>query len=187
MNAAEIQARAKRRARRIAERRADPRFRRVLGRYVAAGLLQTNEDVLRNRMPMRVADVLWASEVEPRLLELLPALLVKKPALFTAADELPDDLDRVVRALRRHEVPESFRGIDGRAFLRWLPQVGRKQLPSRLKTFRLRQEDLALLARLQGALGGSQTAVLRRALRALAASIAREGYPTPDRKEPNPR
>jgi hypothetical protein len=69
----------------------------------------------------------------------------------------------------------AFRGIDGPALLAWLPRVGHKQkLPSRLKTFRLQQEDLELLERLQRELGGSQTMVLRRALRALAAS-GREG------------
>ena len=68
---------------------------------MAAGLLQTNEPVVRHREPLRVADVLWAGEVEPRLLELLPALLVKKPGLFVDARELPDDLDAAVRALRR--------------------------------------------------------------------------------------
>jgi muconolactone delta-isomerase len=174
----DIRARAKARARRIARRRADLRFRRVLGRYVAAGLLQTNEDVVQHRKPLRVADVLWAGEAEPRLLELLPALLVKKPGLFVDPRDLPDDLDAAVRALRRNREPEMFRGIEGAALLKWLPHVGHKhKLPSQLKTFRMQADDVELLARLQRELGGSQTMVLRRALRALASKASRAGNP----------
>jgi hypothetical protein len=144
----------------------------VLGRYVAAGLLQTNEDVVPHREPLRVADVLWAGETEPRLLELLPALIVKKPALFVDLRELPDDLDAAVHALRRNRTPEAFRGIDGAAQLKWLPHVGHKRkLPSQLKTFRMQRDDLELLAHLQRELGGSQMTVLRRALRALASKV----------------
>jgi hypothetical protein len=171
---AEIQARAKARARRIAQRRADPRFRRVLGRYVAAGLLQTNDDVAQHREALRVADVLWAGEIEPRLLELLPAMLVKRPALFVDPRELPPDLEAVVRALRRNREPGDFRGIDGAALQKWLPHVGHKRkIPSQLKTFRLQQDDLELLARLQRELGGSQTDILRRGLRALATKLSK--------------
>lgn len=169
-----LQARAQKKARAQTRRRADPRYRRVLGRYVAAGLLNTNEDVALNRAPMRVADVLWAGELEPRLLELLPALLVKKPALFGDADALPEDLEAAVRALRRNQEPETFRGIDGHAIAKWLPHVGHKQkLPSQLKSFRLQQDDIELLERLQQKLGGSRTGILRRALRALDAQQTR--------------
>ncbi|MFI5306823.1 MAG: hypothetical protein ACHQ53_05705 [Polyangiales bacterium] len=132
-------------------------------------MLQTNANVARHRAPLRVADVLWAGEAEPRLLELLPALLVKKPGLFVDARGLPDDLDAAVHALRHNREPDMFRGIEGAALLKWLPHVGHKhKLPSQLKTFRMQRDDLELLARLQHELGGSQTMVLRRALRALA-------------------
>jgi hypothetical protein len=166
---ADIQARARRRAGINARRRADPRFKRVMGRYVQAGLLQTNEPFAPYRKPLRVADVLWAGEVEPRMLELLPALLIKKPALFIDAQDIPADLELAVRALRRNRVPEPFRGVDGAALLKWLPLVGHKhKVPSQLKAFRMQKDDLELLERLQRQLGGTQTMVLRRALRALA-------------------
>jgi hypothetical protein len=170
--AAELQKRAKLRYRRIAARRKDVRYRRVLGRYVAAGLLTTNEEVEPYREPIAVRDALWAGAVEPRIIELLPALLIKRPSTFIDPTDLPADLFEVVSALRRNQSPQPFRGVDGQAMARWLPSVGHKgKLPSQLKSFRLQAQDVALLRRLGSELGLSQTAVLRRGLRALAAEL----------------
>jgi hypothetical protein len=169
MTADELQRRAKRRMGQLDRRRRDPRYQRVLARLVGLGLLTTNEAVPKTRAPIEVADALWAAEVEPRVAELLPALLVRRPALFIDARALPDDLAQVVAALRRNEVPSEFRGVPGERLHRWLGSVGRKgQPPSRLKAFRLQPSDLALLTRLRDELGITETAVLRRGLRALA-------------------
>jgi len=170
--AVDLQKRAKRRYRRIATRRKDDRYRRVLGRYVAAGVLTTNEEVEPYRAPIGVRDALWVGEIEPRIIELLPALLIKRPSYFLDPTDLPADLLAVVNALRRNQEPPPLRGIDGRAMARWLPLVGHKgKLPSQLKSFRLQAQDVALLQRLSSELGISQTAVLRRGLRALATEL----------------
>jgi hypothetical protein len=163
-----IQSRAKRRLRELERRRRDPRFARVMGRFTHDGLLTTNTEVVPFTDPLDVADVLWAGEIEPRCLELLPALLVKRPAMFTHYEQLPDDLAVVVRRLRRNLVPASFRGIPGDAVHRWLSRVGRVgRLPSRLESFRLKPEDVQLLEALSKRLGVSKTEVIRRGLRAL--------------------
>ena len=165
----ELQRRAKARLAQLERRRADARYRRVMGRLIGAGLLTSNEALSSRREPVSVQDALWAGEVEPRILELLPALLVKRPSMFTHRDALPEDLAAVVGALRRSREPEDFRGIPGRNLLQWLPRVGRRgKLPSRLKSFRLQAGDVELLDRLSAELGISQTAVLRRGLRAVA-------------------
>jgi hypothetical protein len=118
-----------------------------------------------------VEEVLWAGEVEPRFLELLPALLVKRPSMWVDPHHLPDDLNRVVRRLRRNLEPENFRGIPGTDVYRWLSRVGRRnKLPSRLKAFRLKPEDVRLLEHLSHELRATQTEVLRRGLRALLSS-----------------
>lgn len=167
----ELQRRAKRRLAQLDRQRKDPRYQRVLGRLVGLGLLTTNEPVSKTRASIDVDDALWAAEVEPRIAELLPALLVRRPALFVDARDLPHDLGEVVAALRRNEVPPDFRGTPGAKMHRWLSAVGRKaEPPSRLKAFRLQASDLALLTRLRDELGISETAVLRRGLRALACS-----------------
>jgi hypothetical protein len=177
MNADELQRRAKRRLVQLDRKRRDPRYRRVLGRLVGLGLLTTNEAVRKTSEPIDVGDALWATEVEPRIAELLPALLVRRPALFVDARAVPDDLAEVLGALRRNEVPPDFRGLPGEKLHRWLAPVGRKsEPPSRLKAFRLKTSDLALLTKLRDELGITETAVLRRGLRALAsATWLREG------------
>lgn len=71
------------------------------------------------------------------------ALLVKRPALFESVRDLPPDLDAVVRALRRNEVPPSFRGIPGEALLRWLSRVGRQLAAQELLRKRCRRARLS--------------------------------------------
>ena len=168
MDAAAIQKRAQLRMRAVEKRRRDPRYRRVLGRFVADGLLLSNDAVEPYSGPLKVFDVLWCGEIEPRFLELLPALLVKCPSMFESVEPLPEELGQAVRRLRRNLVPGSFAGIDGRKLYEWLPRVGRKDaVPARLKSFRLKPDDLRLLERLASELGVSETEVIRRGLRAL--------------------
>jgi hypothetical protein len=165
MDLEELKARARKRLRVIERREATPRFRGVVGRYVAAGLLTTNYPVETNRKPLRVDDVLWAGKLEPRLLELLPALIVKRPSLFVDVTNLPPDLAAAVQALRQNRVPPDFRALPGKSLYQWLPRVGRKgKVPSRLKAFRFDAEDTKRLCDLQQRLGMSQIDVLRRAL-----------------------
>jgi len=171
ITAEELQRRAKRRLAQLEKQRKDPRYQRVLGRLVGLGLLTANEPFPKTHARISVGDALWVAELEPRVAELLPALLVRRPALFADARDLPPDLGEVVAALRRNELPPDFRGIPGAKLHRWLSSVGRKpEPPSRLKAFRLQSSDLALLTRLRDELGISETAVLRRGLRALAYS-----------------
>ena len=167
MKREELVAAAKKRARRDARARRDPRYLRAMGVFIHAGLLATNADISTVRGPVALKDVLWAGAVEPRLLELLPAVLVKRPALV-AAGELPEDLERVVHSLRHNEIPEAFRGIPGKKLAAWVPRVGhRGKLPTLLKSFRFHPDDVALLRRLAAAKGTSETEVVRSALRAL--------------------
>jgi hypothetical protein len=160
--------RARRRLNALRRREKDPRFLRVIGRFVREGLLLVNHDVPVTMDAVSVPDVLWAGEVEPRLLELLPALIVKRPSLFTDVRALPDDLADVVTSLKRDREPAAFRGIPGAAVQRWLRRVGRKgKVPSRLKSFRFTADDQRLLAHLVEKLAVSESEVIRRGLRAL--------------------
>jgi hypothetical protein len=178
MAAEEVQRLARRRYAAISRKRRDPRYRRVLGRLVAAGLLSTTEPVKANRAVLKVEDVLWAAEIEPRMFELLPALIIKRPALFRSTTDLPDDLAAVVVALRRNRTPDSFHGIPGEAMKRWVSRVGHKnKLPSQLRSFRLQADEVALLERLSERWGISQTAVIRRALREADAAEAKVASP----------
>jgi hypothetical protein len=164
----DLRTRARRRLLALERRAKDPRFERVLGRFVREGLLVVNHDVREHTESLRIDDVLWAGTVEPRLLELLPALMVKRPSMFVRVASLPVDLGQAVEALQRDREPLEFRGIAGKDVHRWLRRVGQKgKAPSRLKSFRFTPDDQRLLQHLVQELGLSETDVLRRGLRAL--------------------
>jgi hypothetical protein len=165
-----LRRRARRKAREAAVARRDRRFLAVMGRLVSAGLLETNiEGVRPHRRTIRVADALWAGQWEPRVLELLPALVIKKPGLFRDPQNMPEDLADVVQALREGREVPAFRGIPAQDLQRWVPLLGhRGKQPSVVKSFRLRASEVKLLADLRAELGlGSEVEVIRAALRAL--------------------
>jgi hypothetical protein len=165
---ATLSERARRRLSTLRRREQDPRFSRVVGRFVREGLLIVNHEVETSDEPLSVDDVLWSGEIEPRLLELLPALIVKRPGLFLDPTALPVDLAKTVASLKRDREPAAFRGIPGADVHRWLRRVGRQgKVPSRLKSFRFSADDQRLLAYLAEKLGLSETDVIRRGLRAL--------------------
>ena len=170
MNREQLIAAARKGAARDAEARASETFRRVIGAFGRAKLLRNNMGIPPGKQPVTLDEVLWAGEIEPRLLELLPAVLVKKPA-FIEVGKVPADLAHVVAQMRRGEVPDPFRGMPGEKLMEWLPRVGHKnKLPSRLKSFRFRPDDVTLLKELSEREEASETEVVRRALRAMKRS-----------------
>ena len=165
-----IQERAKAALADIEAGRQDPRFRRTIARLVQAGLLSTNlSDLPPARGRLRLADALFAGTVEPRVYELLPALVLKRPRLLALPKTLPADLADVVERIRYGRPLPDFRGVPAELYLPWVDRLGRSgRGPSIMRSFRLRPEDLARLRELQVALGAdSETEVLRRALAAL--------------------
>lgn len=167
MNRAQLVQAAKKRARRDARGREDARYQSAMGVFIGAGLLDTNAEITARRGPVELSDVLWAGQLEPRLLELLPAVLIKRPALLRC-QELPPDLQSVVHALKKNCLPPDFRGLPGKSLAQWVPRLGhRNKLPTQLKSFRLRPEDIQLLSELAKERGFSETDVVRAGLRAL--------------------
>lgn len=167
----EIQQKAQRKLKRMARLRRDPRYRAAIGVFVHAKLLSTNANIEPKKGPVALGDVLWAGKIEPRLLELLPAVILKKPSLIHDDDcAIPRDLDEVIDHLRRNETPPDFRGIPGKKMQEWVPRIGhRGKLPTQLKAFRFRKEDIDLLEELAAARELTETDVVRAGLRALAA------------------
>ena len=93
----DLQTRARKRHRALLRKRRDPRFQSVMGRFVEDGLLETRiEGIVRRRKPVPLDDALWAGTVEPRIMELLPAVLVKRPKLLRLPKELPEDVAEVI-------------------------------------------------------------------------------------------
>jgi hypothetical protein len=165
---AELRRKAQRKQKRLARLRRDPRYRAALGAFLHAKLITTNVEVEPRKGPVALKDVLWAGRLEPRLLELLPAVMIKKPSLVEY-DVVPPDLDCVLEELRRNETPPDFRGIPGKKLQEWVPRVGHKgKVPTQLKAFRFRKEDVDLLEEIAAARGLTETDVVRAGLRALA-------------------
>ncbi len=169
LDADALQARAKKKRNAILRRRRDPRYLRAMGKLVAAKLLQTQgTNIVPYEGDVHIEDALWAGAIEPRIFELLPAIVLKKPAMFLCDDELPSDLREVTHAIRRGVATEAFRGVPAPKYLAWVERIGhRGKSPTLLKSFRLQQQDLTLLRALKDALGTSEVDVVRRALRAL--------------------
>lgn len=72
----DLRAGARKRYQALRRKQRDPRFRNVMDRFVAEGLLATTMEGIplhHNRVPLEEA--LWAGTVEPRIMELLPAVL----------------------------------------------------------------------------------------------------------------
>ena len=177
----DLQARAIKRHQAKRRKQRDPRFRAAMGRFVAEGLLETNiEGIVPRRRPVPLGDALWAGTVEPRIMELLPAVLVKKPRLLRLPKDLPDDVAEVMHAIRHGKPAPIFRGVPPEQYLPWVTRVGRKGLsPSVLKSFRFRHDDVLRLARLRKSLPArSDTEVIRMALELLESSTPNPGATT---------
>ena len=137
---------AKVRAKELKLQRASPRFQKVVGKLLATGLLFSNETIKPYSGKIQLADALWAGEIEPRIYELLPALILKRPSLFKSLEKVPEDLDQVIKSIRKNQANVDFRGIPAKAYLAWIPKVVQSgKLPSLLKSFRFRHDDVALL------------------------------------------
>jgi hypothetical protein len=159
---------AKERLKTLKRARRDPRFQKTMGRLLFARLLD-HPKVLPYFETVPVEDVLWAGNFEPRILELLPAILLKKPKVFSNTGDLPDDLKEILSGVRKGKAVKPFRGIPVRDYMKWIPLLGhRNKTPSILKTFRFNQEDVQVLEELKKKLEQSEISVIRQALRNLA-------------------
>lgn len=158
---------AKRKFKALHKLRQDPRYLKTLGKLKQAGLLDVR-DIAIYRGQVFLADALWAAELEPRVYELLPAILARRPKFFTHLD-LPEDLEKVVREIKRGHPVTPYQGVAPDKYAQWISFVGqRSTMPKVMKAFRFSQEDLALLDRLSVKTAKTQTQVLRQALREFA-------------------
>lgn len=161
---------AKKKAAKIRKLRKDPRYKKVIGRLKYEGLLDAPITPVNRKLYLDEA--IWVGEnVEPRVLELLPAIILKRPGIFVVKD-FPAPLLNAANQLRKGEISLKYRGIPLRRCEQWLPYVGHKgKLPSTLKSFRLPKEDLEILKILSNKFGINETSVISKALRELSKNI----------------
>jgi len=156
------------------EVRATDRYVRTIAGLVGAGVMAHNK-IKGIRQKISIEDLLWVGEFEPRVLEILPALIMKKPSALTNARDLPEDLAQVIREIRRGENKTSFRGIPPKQYSYWLDKIGHKRKsPSVMKAFRLSKEDLACLKDCCQKLNCSETESVRQGLRLLLTAAIKD-------------
>lgn len=130
----------------LAKKRSSLRYRKILGRLVAMNLLRTTGDILLNRDKMKIGDLLWAGEIDPRIFELIPAIAIKKPGAIADIENAPKDLKIVLNEIRSANPVTDFRYARPKDYMQWLGSVGQRQkTPTKLKSFRFQQADLELL------------------------------------------
>src|SRR5579883_2301162 len=85
----------KRQARRNEVRRKDVRFTKTIALLKAKGLLHTNLPIEpETGIRLDINDALWAGKnVEPRILEVLPAAILHFRNNFAGIDKLPKELE----------------------------------------------------------------------------------------------
>ncbi len=154
-------------ARMLAAAKRTDRFVHVVGKLKRAKLLDA-PDIPEYGGPVEIEDALWAGTIEPRILEVLPALIATRPK-YLRMYKTPQDLKIIVSEILSGNAHQEFRGIPSSEYCKWLPKKSRGA--SRLKTFRMYQDEIELLKNLRTALGvRSDTEVIRQALHLLKRS-----------------
>jgi hypothetical protein len=183
---------ARERQKEIETLRKDPRYLKVVGRLVSEKLLIATH-VRPTRARPTLGEALWAGEsVELRILELLPAILIRKPRLLLLPKSLPEDLALVIRELKRGKAKTVFRGVPPEKYAHWVDRIGRGKTPRRLsmlRTHRFTGEDIEALQILKERWNVDETSALRRAI-LIASQGAAQGSAnqdlSPSRKKPRP-
>lgn len=145
----------------------DLRYIKVMGFFCAKKLLLADVKPMPN-VKIDVADVLWvADKIEPRVLEVLPAALIRFPKTFLRADNLPEQLIQIVRTIKAGEkTGPDFNGMSYQQMKRWadLPLADRRTKPANEKrqsrTYRFTQKTLENLKKISSKLNKTETAVI---------------------------
>jgi hypothetical protein len=151
------------------QNRRDARFLETMGLLVAKGFLRTNFEVpLLPKKRIRVEDAIWAGKnVEPRILEVLPAAILRLARHFELQPEGFADLMVVVGQLRRRERNgDAFFDIPYEKLRQWadfplrdrrIKTIGTKKVA---KTFRLEPAVLDRLKAMAKEQGITETEVV---------------------------
>lgn len=172
MNPEDIIKRAQKKAGQLKKLKVDPRVTHVLGKYKSEGWIQA-PGIKEVQGGVYLDDVLWVGEnVEPRVLELLPAILLKKPRTIHFK-ELPEDLRDAINQLKKNKLTGNFRGIPLTDCYQWISYVGRKnKYPTITMSYRFKKSDYELLNQLSKKLKKTKSAVIREALHQYSQSLS---------------
>jgi hypothetical protein len=169
MNEKEVIEKIKKLAQQDIQRRADPRYLKVIGFLVAKGFLYTNKKIpLNPNEHLKLKDVIWAGRyVEPRILEVLPAAYERFKKHFAGDADAIEKLEQIIdRIKQKDDRNMDFYGIPIEKVKPWffirLRDGRSKSLTDRKvsKTFRFKPETITILKNLKDQTGLSETAIL---------------------------
>lgn len=169
MNRNEILKRAKQAAAINKKNRKDPRYVKVMGFLIAKGFLHTNQDLpLLPNARLMVEDALWAGRnVEPRILEVLPAAVIRMGTHFNFDPERHIDLAQVIDLLKAGG-KGAFLKIPLEKIEPWLNirlKDGRTKVLQEkkiMKTFRLSPDTLAKIRAIKKATHKTETEIIEK-------------------------
>lgn len=147
--------------------RRDHRYQRVMGFLVAKGLLYTNQKIqLFPNAKIDIEDAIWVGQyVEPRILEVLPAALLRLRNHFNYDPKKHLEVKKALHALKNN-LPGQFFGIEIEKLRPWLNiklKDGRtKKMTEKkiTKTFRLRPDTVKKLAEVKRRTGKSEAEII---------------------------
>ncbi len=112
----------KEKAERNRHNRKDLRFKKAVALLKGKGLLDTNLPIhAAPQMRVEIKDVLWAGRnVEPRILEVLPAAILHYRKNFLGTEQLPEELEQVLKAIRNNASHgPAFEGVPFEKMKHW--------------------------------------------------------------------
>lgn len=177
MNKEELLKKIAQRAKVDKKNRLDPRFLTTMGFLAAKGMLRTNQPItLLPNKRLRLEDAIWAGKhVEPRILEVLPAAVLRLGLHFDFQPEQQKELAEVLDHLRQQaQTGPDFLGVPYQKLKVWadLPLLDKrvKTVVEKkvLKTYRLKPEVLMTLKELAEVTGETETELIEKAVLALA-------------------
>lgn len=165
-----IIAQIKKAADKDAKNRKDIRFKRTMALLTRKGFLKTNDkfDAYYLRK-LNINDVIWAGEnVEPRILEVLPAAVARLPRAFTiGVKKEAVVLNKVVKDLRENkETGTDFLNIPYAKIKVWMniPLSDKRTKPAvakkKMQSFRLNRETINKIKKNAAKKGVSDAAFL---------------------------
>ncbi len=94
-------------------------FQRTMSWLGFLGLLTSNL-IPPRKTKVTLEDLLKAGKLEPRVYELLPALLTELPhAIAFTSNDIPTDLNHALNAMRCNRAFPDFRGVSPLQYLQW--------------------------------------------------------------------
>lgn len=139
------------------ELRKDIRYKNVMGFLTGRGFLFTNQNIVAQpKKRIDIKDYLWVGDhLEPRVLELLPAVILRFPMYVENQKDAPEALIKVlVRIKELNETGPDFKGILYEKMRGWayldLQDKRTKSLDKKkiLKSFRLSPDTISKLSKI---------------------------------------